>query len=278
VSDVTGLDIARLCDEGPSEQLAGSEPAAAAAFATGVAAHLVLESRGVQPAAVAGQSAGELCALWAAGAVDLEDAARLVAARSRLVAACAVGDPGAMGLVEGLAPTTVEQLCSVCARRDVLVVAIVAGPRHSVVSGTAAAVDRLLAAASRAGARRALRWPGGAALHSPCLRAAHEPWIDVVASVRLRAPRLPLALGATGELAGDVAAVRSALGAHLVAPVRWQRCVERLVAAGVEGMVECGDGRSLDPVHRSIAPGVPMAAACEPGAVVELDERGRRRR
>jgi [acyl-carrier-protein] S-malonyltransferase len=278
MSDVTGVDVARLCDAGPIEQLAAGEPAAAAAFATGVAAHLVLESRGVRPAAVAGVSAGEACALWAAGVLDLEDAARLVAARSRLVAACPGSGAGAMALVEGLAPTTVEQLCSACARHDVLVVAIAAGPRHSVVSGIAAAVDRLLVAAYRAGARRARRWPGADALHSPCLRPAHEPWIDVVASVRLRAPQLPLALGATGELAEGVAAVRSGLAAHLVAPVRWQRCVERLAAAGVEGMVECGDGRSLDPVHRSIAPGVPMAAACDPGAVVELDERGRRRR
>src|SRR4029453_5973256 len=155
MSDVTGMDIARLCDAGPIERLAGGEPAAAAAFATGVAAHLVLESRGVRPAAVAGLSAGELCALWAAGVIDLEDAARLVAARSRLVAECPGSGTGAMGMVEGLAPTAVEQLCSACARNDVLVVAIVAGPRHSGVSGIAAAVDRLLVAAYRAGARRA---------------------------------------------------------------------------------------------------------------------------
>jgi len=274
MSDVTGTDIARLCDMGPPERLARSELAPAAVFATGVAAHLVLDGRGVRPAGVAGQSVGELCALWAAGVVDLEDAARLVGARSRLAAACP--GPGAMAVVEGLAPTTVEQLCSACAGRDVLVVAIVAGPRHSMVSGTAAAVDRLLAAAPRAGAQRAARLGSGPALHSPCLRPAHEAWVDVVASLRLRAPKLPLALGATGELAGDAKAIRSGLAAHLVSPVRWQRCVERLVAAGVAGVVECGGGRSLAGAHRTIAPHVPMAAACDPGGVVALDEWARR--
>jgi malonyl CoA-acyl carrier protein transacylase len=99
-----------------------------------------------------------------------------------------------------------------------------------------------------------------------------------VASVPLHPPTLPLALGATGELAGDVEAIRSGLAAHLVSPVHWQRCVELLVGAGVEGVVECGGRRSLDRVHRTIAPHVPMAAACDPGAAVALDERARRPR
>ena len=247
------------------------------AFALGVAAHRVLAERGVRPAAVAGLSGAEVCALWASGVVDLEDAARLAVARARLVAER--GSPGAMAEVEGLAPATVGQLCRACGGGDVLVVAVETGPSHAVVSGTSPAVERLVTAARRAGARRTARLVGAPPLHSPRLRPAHEAWLDVVASVRLRSPVVPLALGATGEVAVADSApgpVRAALGAHLVAPVRWRRCVERLVSLGVGGLVECGPGRTLEDVHRSVAPDVPAVSACDLASVVALKARSRR--
>lgn len=184
-----------------------------------------------------------------------------------------------MAAVVGLEIDAVEALCGTAARRDeVLVVALHNGPGHAVVSGSTAAVERLLQSARDAGARRASRLATSNAFHSPLMAPAREAWERTLGSVELRRPSIPVALNATGELAAGAEAIRSGLAAQLVAPVLWQRCVERLVQEGARGFVECGDAKVLTALHRSISPVLPIAPARDPWRVVALAGRPRRNR
>ena len=108
------------------------------------------ESHGVRPAAVVGHSQGEIAAACVAGALSLADGARVVALRSRAIAAIA----GRGGMVSVPLPRDeVEALLGGADRsaaRSGVSVAAVNGPEATVVSGDPAVLERLLARVGRA--------------------------------------------------------------------------------------------------------------------------------
>ncbi|WP_416975931.1 acyltransferase domain-containing protein, partial [Streptomyces sp. 4F14] len=100
------------------------------------------ESLGVVPAAVVGHSQGEIAAACVAGGLSLEDAARVVAVRSRMIAGSLAGRGGMVSV--GLPLAEVELLLVRWEGR--LSVAAVNGPSSVVVSGDAEALGELVVA------------------------------------------------------------------------------------------------------------------------------------
>jgi acyl transferase domain-containing protein/acyl carrier protein len=127
--------------------------------------------------------------------------------------------------------------------------AAVNAPRSCVVSGTEEAVERFGARARGLGAvvlPMAVRHP----FHSGLLEPVREDFARVVAATRRSAPRIPIAGNATGDwLGGDVALSAAYWTEHLVAPVRYAECVERIRgladAAGEPVLLELGPGATL---------------------------------
>src|SRR5688500_6608260 len=99
-SDAVGLDLTRLCLEGPLERLTATECAQPAIVACSVACVAALREHGVEPAVVAGHSVGEFSALVAAGSLPLAAAVRAVRRRGELMAG--VTTSGGMLAVMGL--------------------------------------------------------------------------------------------------------------------------------------------------------------------------------
>ncbi len=135
-------------------------------------------SYGVQPAAVVGHSQGEIAAACVAGGLSLEDGARVVALRSRLVRERLAGHGGMMSVA--LPVGRVEELLVPYAGR--VSVAAVNGPAAVVVSGEPAALDELLAVCERDGAR-AKRVAVDYASHSAQVEAIEAELLAVLAPV-----------------------------------------------------------------------------------------------
>ncbi|MFD8201512.1 SDR family NAD(P)-dependent oxidoreductase, partial [Streptomyces sp. NPDC059701] len=108
----------------------------------------VWRSHGVEPAAVIGHSQGEIAAACVAGALSLQDAAKVVALRSKAIRA--LSGRGGMVSVSLSADEVGERLSAWGGR---LSVAAVNGPAVVVVSGDADALDELLAACQAEGVR-----------------------------------------------------------------------------------------------------------------------------
>ena len=111
-----------------------------------------------------------------------------------------------------------------------------------------------------AGARRAMRLPVSGAFHSPLMAGVaadlaaafeRETWHDA---------RIPVISNVTAEPITDAAEIRRQLAEQVRSPVEWVRCVERMVADGIEVMVECGAGAALTGMVRRIAPEVRTGA------------------
>ncbi|RKE22697.1 acyl transferase domain-containing protein [Streptomyces sp. TLI_171] len=151
------------------------------------------ESYGLRPDAVVGHSQGEIAAATVAGALDLDDAARVVALRSRAITALA--GTGGMASVP-LPREQAEQLITRWAGR--LSVAVVNSPEAVVVAGEAAALDELIAHGEQQDLR-IRRVPVDYASHSPQVELLRDELAAALAPITPRAGHLPLLSAVTGD-------------------------------------------------------------------------------
>ena len=224
------------------DQTAFTQPAL---FALEVALFRLLESRGVRPHALMGHSIGELSAAHAAGALSLDGAAALVAARARLMQALPAG--GAMVAVEA---TEEEAREALAADEGSVAVAAVNGPSAVVLSGDEAAV---LAAAARWAeqGRRTRRLRVSHAFHSPLM----EPMLDALAAVGAGLDAadctIPVVSNVTGEPHGPADLRDGSYWArHVRGTVRFLDGMRWLERAGTTVYLELGPDGALSAMGR----------------------------
>jgi [acyl-carrier-protein] S-malonyltransferase len=243
LSEATGRDVASLLVEADAETLKATRNAQLAAYALSLVVLRAARSSGLadtRAAAVAGHSLGEYTALVAAGALEAEDGARLVAARGDAMQSAADAAPGTMAAVLGLEPDLVAQACGGV---DGAWPANDNAPGQVVIAGTAAGVEKAGEAAKALGAKRIMPLSVGGAFHSPLMAPAQagldsalrqtafrEAGVDVVANV-------------------DAAIHRTGwdylLSGQLVSPVRWRESLQTLAGRGVTHFLELGPGTEL---------------------------------
>ncbi|MBT2541070.1 SDR family NAD(P)-dependent oxidoreductase [Streptomyces sp. ISL-44] len=228
-----------------------TEYAQPALFAVETALFRQWEAWGVRPAAVAGHSIGELAAAHVAGVLTLDDAARLVAARGRLMQACERG--GAMASVEASEAEVIEALDTLEVRAGAaqrISIAGINGPAQTVVSGDEAAVAAVTGWFTELG-RRTRRLTVSHAFHSPHMDAMLDAYRQVAEDIAFAAPRIPVVSTVTGTRMGpDLApgeGLRSA--AYWVRQVRdavrFLDAVRTLEADGIGRHLECGPAAVL---------------------------------
>jgi len=279
--EALGLALSRVCFEGPEAELRRTEIQQPAILATSVALLRALEARApVAPAFVAGHSLGEYTALVAAGALELEDALRLVHARGRYMQEAVPEGRGAMAAVMGVGPEAVERACAEArqATGGVVTPANYNGPKQTVVAGEAAAVEEACARARQAGARRTAPLPVSAPFHCPLMASAAEKLAPELARVAWRAPRPPVVTNVEAEPNADPARIPELLRRQVCEPVRFVEGVRRLVALGVTRMLEVGPGRVLSGLVARIDSGPARANLAGlddlPGAVERVSAAG----
>ncbi|MDY7086236.1 MAG: acyltransferase domain-containing protein [Actinomycetota bacterium] len=190
-------------------------------------------AHGVRPAAVVGHSQGEIAAATVAGALSLADGARVVALRSRVIAARLAGHGGMVSLA--LSREETSAFLTPWAGR--LCLAVVNGPAATVVSGDPEAIGELIDRC-RAEGVRARRLPVDYASHCSAVDAARDEIIELLAPVRPRSAEVPLVSTVTGELM-DTAGMDAAYWFRsLRRPVEFQAATERLTALGHRAFIE----------------------------------------
>src|ERR687893_333834 len=187
---------------------------------------------------VAGHSLGEYGAAYAAGCFDFETGLWLVARRDHFLAEAAKDAPGGMVAILKADPAEVEEAVG---SSEGSVIANYNSPRQTVISGLRGALGD---AVSRIRGR-AVRLNVSFAAHSPYVATAGEKMRDVLDSVELREPEVPVVSAVDGSVLETADAVREALKRQMVAPVRWVKVVETLARMRVEEWIELGGGGVL---------------------------------
>jgi [acyl-carrier-protein] S-malonyltransferase len=257
---ILGYDLLEICRAGPHEKLGATAISQPAILVTSLAALEVLREREGNPLTAArvtaGLSLGEYTALVFAGAIEFDDAVRLVDLRGRAMQDCADASPGAMLAVLGVEREKLVDLCDTCRAADVLEVANVLCPGNIVVSGTAAACRRLEEAAAAAGALKCVPLDVAGAFHTRLMQPAVERLTAALAATPVRPPRIPVVSNVDARPHDDPADIRRLLARQVVGVVEWNASMAAILSTGVRTIWEVGPGRVLRGLMKRIDRGV----------------------
>jgi [acyl-carrier-protein] S-malonyltransferase len=263
-SDALGLDLARLCFEGPEADLTLTANTQPALLTVSMAAAAGCAERGLTPALAAGHSLGEYSALVAAGALTLRDAVRVVRRRGQFMQEAVPVGTGAMAAIMGLPLGQVERLCVDAARGQVVEVANINSPQQIVIAGHRPAVERAVRLAGERGAPKSVLLPVSAPFHCALMSPAAEHLAQELETVPVVDPRFPVVRNVDAGVSRRAAEVRDALRRQVASPVRWSDCVQRLVQEGATSFVEVGSGRVLTGLLKRTVAGARAAAVETP--------------
>ncbi|HEX4999325.1 MAG TPA: ACP S-malonyltransferase [Terriglobia bacterium] len=250
--DALGFSLSQLCFEGPEESLKLTENTQPAILTVSVALWRVLEERGVRPDYVAGHSLGEYSALVAAGGVRFADAVRLVRRRGRYMQEAVPVGVGAMAAILGLDLAAVDSVCASAAAGDIVRPANLNSPTQVVIAGHTGAVERAVALAKEAGAKRAIMLAVSAPFHCELLEPAAARLAVDLDAIELGNLRCPLVTNVDAQPITDAVAARDGLKRQVARPVRWSESVRRMLDDGAGTFVEIGPGKVLTGLIRAM--------------------------
>ena len=259
-SDVLGYDLWSLAQSGSSEQLSKTEVTQPLLLTAGVAMMRAWRAAGgSEPRLAAGHSLGEYTALTAFGAFQLVDAVKLVEARGQFMQKAVADGVGAMAAVIGLADAAIETLCAeVAAATDTVIDPVnYNAPGQLVIAGHATGVEAVLPKLKEAGAKRALRLPVSAPFHCALMRPAAEQLSDVLGSMDIQAPSVPVIQNVSLEPESDPSVIRTQLIQQTYSPVRWTQTIDRLKNEGLAWAGEFGPGSVLCGLAKRMSTEIP---------------------
>lgn len=258
--EVLGYDLAKLCFEGPAEELDSTVVSQPAIFVTSLAA---LESlRADAPdvvlscEAAAGLSLGEYTALVFAGVLSFEDGLWLVQKRGEAMQDASDATPGGMVSILGLERSEVDRLCREAGGDEVLQIANLLCPGNIVVSGTTSACERAAELAPAFGAMKAIPLAVAGAFHTAIMKPADARLAEALTKITLHPPRIPVVSNVDARMHDDPEEIRRLLIRQVVEPVLWEDSVRHLISLGFDGFYEVGPGRVLRGLMRRIDRGV----------------------
>jgi [acyl-carrier-protein] S-malonyltransferase len=266
--DALGFALSRLCWDGPEDDLTLTTNTQPAILTTSIAVYRVLAARGLAGDVVAGHSLGEWSALVAAGALTLGEAVKLTRLRGAAMQEAVPVGQGAMAALMGLPLEAAKTLCaSASAPGEPCEPANLNGGGQIVISGHAAAIDRAVAAAKPAGAKRAVKLTVSAPFHCSLMKPAAERLAAALAPVAIAPPRVPVVANVTAQPTTDPGEIKRLLVEQVTAPVRWEESVQKLAALGVTRAFELGAGSVLKGLVKRIAEAIEITTIGEPHEV-----------
>jgi len=266
-SSAADVDLRHLLIGADDDELRLTQNAQPALCFMGVALTMLLEKRGIEPAAAAGHSVGEYAALAAGGAAAAPHVIKAVVERGRAMAEAIPAGTSSMAAVLGLDPQAVE--VALAGMNDAWP-ANYNTPTQTVIAGTTAGLEVATRRLQEAGAKRVIPLNVSAAFHTPLMAPAAERLRVALDRIEWRSPRVPVMANLTGRQHQGGDRIPHVLEMQLRSPVRWAACVAALVEVGCDTFIEVGPKRALTGMMRELAPGKTALAVGTPAAVQEI--------
>lgn len=245
---ILGFSLSDLMWNGPAEELNETINTQPALYVHSIAAWktLAIHYPEFRPATVAGHSLGELSALTASGALSFQEGLRLVRTRGELMKRAGELNPGGMAAILGVEIPTLDAVCAESSTAgEIVQVANDNCPGQVVISGHRAALERAMAGAKAAGAKRALALAVSIAAHSPLMASIQEEWNAAVDGCAMETPHIPVVGNVHAKPMLTADELRADIKAQLQSRVRWTESVQLMQMNGIQAYVEAGSGEVL---------------------------------
>lgn len=252
-SDVLNIDLWKLSQEGPAEQLNQTEFTQPALLAAGIAVWRVWQQEnGVIPNFLAGHSLGEYTALVAAESISFSDGIALVNKRGLYMQTAVPEGTGAMAALLGLTDEQAITVCKEAAENQILSAANFNSPGQVVIAGNAEAVERGIALAKLKGAKRALPLSVSVPSHCELMRPAAEKLALDLNAIHIKIPKISVVNNVDVAVYKTVEEIKQGLLRQLYSSVRWVEIVNYLQKQHTTMLIELGPGKVLTGLNKRI--------------------------
>ena len=273
-SEVLGYDLWSLVQHGPAEELNKTWQTQPALLAASVAVYRVWQQQypQLQPTLMAGHSLGEYSALVCAGAIDFQDAVKLVELRGKLMQQAVPEGTGAMYAIIGLDNDSIIKACQNAEQGEVVSAVNFNSPGQVVIAGAKAAVERAAVLCKEAGAKRALPLAVSVPSHCALMKPAADQLAVSLESIAIKSPAVAVINNVDVKTENDAQAIRHALVRQLYSPVRWTETVEKMATNGIEVLVEIGPNKVLNGLTKRIADNLQAVSVNDPASLSAVEQ------
>ncbi len=242
-AEIVDLDIIKLCSEGPAELLAkttNTQPIMAS-FAVGIVR--LLKEHGITPDMTAGLSLGEYSALYAAGALSMEQILPLLSYRAKVMETACDGIDCGMTAILGMKREALADLCN--GVDGVVSIANYNCKGQLVIGGEKSAVDKVSEQAKQHGAKRCMPLNVSGAFHTELMRPAADSLAKYLETVDFEPTIMPVYHNTTAGPLTDGENIKQILTEQVMSSVYMQDTIENMVRDGVDRFIEIGPGKVL---------------------------------
>lgn len=244
IDNALGESIEDLTYNSSQEELNETKNTQITIYAMSMAILEVLKNEGIQPAVAAGLSLGEYTALTCAGVLGLEDGAKIVRTRGRLMQELAPEGDWLMAAVIGLEDDELKKVCEQVKSGFVRAVNYNC-PGQVVVSGERAAVQEAMGLAKEAGARKVVELKTSGPFHTEKLKEASEELEKELSKIEFHEGNIQVIKNFDGKAYEQGDDMVQILANHVINPVKFRKSIETMLEMGVDTFVEVGPGKTL---------------------------------
>ena len=247
VSDALGYDLLAGLRNGSTPIHTNLASSLMTVLASVVSLEMLRQSDAISVMGAAGYSVGQWVALYAAGAVSLEQLIRIVHRRAAMMDECAAGNPGSMVAVIGIGEATLEACCAAIRSRGLFVaIANYNAVGQYTLSMEKRAESVVLEEVQALKPLKCVPLSAAGPWHSQLMRPAADALADFLQEETFGPAAIPVIDNTTGGfLPADLESCRQQLADQVSQPVRWSSGIQTLVTHGAARFIEVGYGNML---------------------------------
>lgn len=247
--DSLKLNLSKLIGDGPEDELRLTHNQQPSVFLVNCAIYEAMRAGGFSlPNFGLGHSLGEYCAIYAARAIELEQATKLVRDRATFMDDAVPAGVGGMCAVIGLDKDGIKRLCDDASSEEHKIwPANFNGAGQIVVSGHVQAVERAAKLAKERGARAIVLKVSGP-FHTPLMQPAAEKFGERVKEVEFEPPSFDVVSNVDARPNRDSLKIPELLVKQLTSPVMWEDSIKFLEGENVEVLIEVCPAKILGPL------------------------------
>lgn len=245
--NVTGINVKKLCFEGPEDELMKTENTQIAILTTSLAMLAVIEKQGINAQMTAGLSLGEYTALVYGGYLSLEKVFSLIKKRGYYMGNFLPEEEYSMAAVIGLDSMVIEQICKQIREEGKFVVPANYNCQvQTVISGTKEAINVAIEKLKQAGAKRVIPLKTSGPFHTEKLLKAKELYKKNLTKIDFKKGNgIQVIKNIDGMPYLQDDNLQEILSNHIVSPVRFDRTIAFMKENGISDFVEIGPGKTL---------------------------------
>lgn len=258
-----GVDLKKLCLEGPEEELTKTINAQPAMLTMSIILYKLLQKNNINPDIVAGHSLGEYSALVAASSIELKEVIRLVRKRGQYMQTATPLGTGSMAAIISLQKDKIEELIKKVSKFGTIEVANYNSPYQVVVSGKTEVIEKLLILGEEEEEVNIVHLKVSAPFHSSLMRKAKKNLASYIKNVNIQDPQIPVICNVTADYVKTKEEIKDALIEQVTHPIKWVDIIKRINSEGINCFVEVGPGNVLKKMIKQILPRVKVYNVCD---------------